>query len=142
MSDITVITHSRKETEQFAEGLAQNVTAGTVLAMQGDLGAGKTCFAAGFAKGLGYEGDVNSPTFAIVNEYSGGRLPIYHFDMYRINGWEDLYTTGYFEYIESGGILIIEWSENIASALPDDCVTVTIKTIGENDRKITVQNIK
>lgn len=142
MSNITVITHSREETEQFAKGLAEKVKAGTVFAMRGDLGAGKTCFTSGFAKGLGYEGDVNSPTFAIVNEYLGGRLPLYHFDMYRISGWEDLYTTGYFEYIEQNGILIIEWSENIASALPQDAVTVTIKTIGENDREITVEGLK
>lgn len=142
MSKITVIMHSREETEQFAKGLAEKTNAGTVFAMQGDLGAGKTCFTSGFAKGLGYEGDVNSPTFAIVNEYLGGRLPLYHFDMYRISGWEDLYTTGYFEYIEQNGILIIEWSENIASALPEDAVTVTIKTIGENDREITVEGLK
>ncbi len=142
MSNLTVITHSREETEQFAKSLAESVKAGTVFAMQGDLGAGKTCFTSGFAKGLGYEGDVNSPTFAIVNEYLGGRLPLYHFDMYRISGWEDLYTTGYFEYIEGNAILIIEWSENIASALPQDAVTVTIKTIGENDREITVEGLK
>ena len=142
MSNITVITHSRAETESFAENLARKTTAGTVFAMRGDLGAGKTCFTAGFAKGLDYEGDVNSPTFAIVNEYLGGRLPLYHFDMYRISGWEDLYTTGYFEYMEAGGVLIIEWSENIASALPEDAVTVTVKILGENDREITVENFK
>ena len=142
MSKITVVTHSRLETEGFAENLAKQTEAGTVFAMRGDLGAGKTCFTSGFAKGLGYTGDVNSPTFAIVNEYLGGRLPLYHFDMYRISGWEDLYTTGYFEYMESGGILIIEWSENIASALPEDAVLVTIKTLGENDREITVENFK
>ena len=107
--------------------------------MKGDLGAGKTCFARGFAKGMGFEGDVNSPTFAIVNEYLGGRLPVYHFDMYRISGWEDLYSTGYFEYMESGGVLIIEWSENIESALPDDVVTITIEKLDEQKRKISVE---
>ncbi len=142
MSIVTVTTHSRAETERFAESLAKETAAGTVFAMRGDLGAGKTCFTSGFAKGLGFKGDVNSPTFAIVNEYLGGRLPLYHFDMYRISGWEDLYTTGYFEYLEQDGILIIEWSENIASALPDDAVTVTIKTVGENDREITVEGLK
>lgn len=134
------ITHSRAETEAVAESLARDITGG-VIALNGDLGAGKTCFTAGLAKGLGYLGDVNSPTFAIVNEYKGGRKDVYHFDMYRINGWEDLYTTGYFEYLESGEVLVIEWSENIASALPEHYTNVVIEYIGENDRKITVEEV-
>jgi tRNA threonylcarbamoyladenosine biosynthesis protein TsaE len=140
MSVKTFITYSRAETEQIAFQYAQNIKEGTVIAFKGDLGAGKTCFSAGFAKGMGYEGDVNSPTFAIVNEYLGGRLPVYHFDMYRISGWEDLYTTGYFEYLESGGVLLVEWSENITSALTDDTVIVTIQKIDENTRKITIED--
>ncbi len=134
------VSNSALDTEDFASRFAQKFTDGVVIAMKGDLGAGKTCFTRGFAKGMGYDGDVNSPTFAIVNEYIGGRLPVYHFDMYRITGWEDLYTTGYFEYMESGGILIIEWSENIASALPDDVITVTIENSGETKRIITVES--
>ena len=134
------ITHSRAETEAVAESLARDITGG-VIALNGDLGAGKTCFTAGLAKGLGYLGDVNSPTFAIVNEYKGGRKDVYHFDMYRINGWEDLYTTGYFEYLESGEVLVIEWSENIASALPEHYTNGVIEYIGENDRKITVEEV-
>lgn len=141
MSTETVITHSRAETEAFAAKLAEGVSGGTVIAMRGDLGAGKTCFTSGFARGLGYDGDVNSPTFALVNEYIGGRLPLYHFDMYRVGGWDDLYTTGYFDYLEENGVMIIEWSENISSALPGDVVTVTVKTLGENDREITVEGI-
>ncbi|MBE6798756.1 MAG: tRNA (adenosine(37)-N6)-threonylcarbamoyltransferase complex ATPase subunit type 1 TsaE [Ruminococcaceae bacterium] len=133
------ITHSRLETEMFAEGFAKTVKGGSVLAMKGDLGAGKTCFTYGFAKGMGYLGDVCSPTFAIVNEYHGGRLPIYHFDMYRVSGWDDLYTTGYFEALESGGVLVIEWSENIEAALPEDCITVIITKIDENTRKIVIE---
>ena len=140
MGKTTTVTHSRFETENFAAEFAKGIESGTVIAMRGDLGAGKTCFTAGSAKGMGYEGDVNSPTFAIVNEYLGGRLDIYHFDMYRVSGWDDLYTTGYFEYMEMGGVLIIEWSENIASALPDDTVTVTIETLSENERRITVED--
>ena len=85
-----------------------------------------------------YKGDVNSPTFALVNEYKGGRLDVYHFDMYRVSGWEDLYTTGYFDYLEMGGVLIVEWSENIEAALPDDTVTVSIENVSETDRLITV----
>ena len=133
------ITHSRAETEAVAESLAKDITGG-VIALNGDLGAGKTCFTAGLAKGLGYLGDVNSPTFAIVNEYKGGRKDVYHFDMYRINGWEDLYTTGYFEYLESGEVLVIEWSENIENALPDNTVRVTINQgKNPNQRIITIE---
>lgn len=140
MGRTVTVTSSRAETESFAAELAKTVKPGTVVAFEGDLGAGKTCFTAGFAKGMGYEGEVNSPTFAIVNEYLGGRLDIYHFDMYRVSGWEDLYTTGYFEYLEMGGVLLIEWSENIASALPDDTVVITIEKLSENERKITVED--
>lgn len=134
-------THSRAETEALGEIIAKETSKGTVFAMKGDLGAGKTCFTSGFARGMGYSGDVCSPTFAIVNEYRGGRLDIYHFDMYRILGWDDLYTTGYFEALESGGVLIIEWSENIDAALPETYVTVTIERLSENDRRITVEEV-
>lgn len=134
------ITHSRSETEEFAEEFAKSINGGCVLAMKGDLGAGKTCFTYGFAKGMNYDGDVCSPTFAIVNEYRGGRLDIYHFDMYRVSGWEDLYTTGYFEALESGGVLIIEWSENIEAALPEGHITVTINKLDENTRRIIIEN--
>ena len=140
MGKQTVVTHSRLETENFAAEFAKTVNPGTVIAFEGDLGAGKTCFTSGFAKGMGYLGEVNSPTFAIVNEYLGGRLNIYHFDMYRVEGWDDLYTTGYFEYLEMGGVLMIEWSENIASALPEDTVKVTIETLSENERRITTED--
>lgn len=140
MATKVFITHSRSETEAVAEALAKEISGG-VIALNGDLGAGKTCFTAGLARGLGFMGDVNSPTFAIVNEYKGGKKDIYHFDMYRIDGWEDLYTTGYFEYLESGGVLVIEWSENIASALPEHYLNVVIEYMGESDRKITVEEI-
>lgn len=140
MASKVFITHSRAETEAVAETLAKDICGG-VIALRGDLGAGKTCFTAGLARGLGFMGDVNSPTFAIVNEYKGGRIDVYHFDMYRIDGWEDLYTTGYFEYLESGGVLVIEWSENIASALPENYIEVTIEYLKENDRLITVKEI-
>lgn len=141
MKETVYTTHSRAETEALGEKLAEMTVGGTVVAMKGDLGAGKTCFTSGFAKGMGYSGDVCSPTFAIVNEYRGGRLDIYHFDMYRISGWEDLYTTGYFEALESGGVLIIEWSENIEAALPESYVTVTIERLSENDRRIMVKEV-
>ena len=136
------ITHSRAETEAVAESLARDITGG-VIALNGDLGAGKTCFTAGLAKGLGYLGDVNSPTFAIVNEYKGGRKDVYHFDMYRINGWEDLYTTGYFEYLESGEVLVIEWSENIKEDLPREYIRIEIEHgQSEGCRMIKIGDVK
>ncbi len=129
---------SPDETEGVAFELAKTLTGGEVIAFIGNLGMGKTCFTRGLASGLGFTGEVNSPTFALVNEYIGGRLPLYHFDMYRISGWEDLYTTGFFEYLETGGVLAVEWSENIAAALPDGTVFIEIEQLGENDRKITI----
>lgn len=131
-------SHSPADTESFAETLAKSLSGGEVIAFSGNLGMGKTCFVRGLARGLGFEGEVTSPTFAIINEYLGGRLPLYHFDMYRVTGWDDLYSTGYFEYSESGGVLAVEWSENIEAALPDDAIRVEICAISENDRKITV----
>lgn len=135
----TFITNSPAETKKIAYDLAQTLNGGEVIAFYGDLGMGKTCFTTGLAEGLGFTGDVSSPTFAIINEYLGGRLNLYHFDMYRVNGWDDLYTTGYFEYIESGGVLAVEWSENIESALPEDVIKVTIKRLDETCRQITVE---
>ena len=91
------------------------------------------------ALGLGFTGEVSSPTFAIINEYLGGRLNLYHFDMYRVNSWEDLYSTGFFDYLQEGGVLAVEWSENIESALPDDTIRVKIERIDDNVRRITVE---
>ncbi len=131
-------SHSPAETEAFAENLAKQLNGGEVIAFSGNLGMGKTCFVRGLARGLGFCGEVTSPTFAIINEYIGGSLPLYHFDMYRVTGWDDLYSTGYFEYSESGGVLAVEWSENIEAALPEDAIRVEICAISENERKITV----
>ena len=127
-----------KKTEEIAEKLASAFVGGEVIAFLGDLGAGKTCFVRGVARGLGCEDTVTSPTFALMNEYTGGRLPLYHFDMYRISSWEDLYSTGYFDYIEAGGVVAVEWSENICSALPDNTLYVQIDKTGELTRKISV----
>ncbi len=132
------ISNSPADTKEIASKLAKTLGGGEVIAFYGDLGMGKTCFVNGLADGLGFKGEVSSPTFAIVNEYLGGRLSLYHFDMYRVTGWDDLYTTGYFEYMESGGVLAIEWSENIESALPDDTIRITIKQIDEAKREITI----
>ena len=133
-----IITNSPAETEAFAEAFAKELVGGEVIAFKGSMGMGKTCFTRGLAKGLGFSGQVNSPTFALVNEYLGGRLPLYHFDMYRIDTWEDLYSCGFFDYKEMGGVIAAEWSENIEGALDDDTITVRIERIDENVRKITV----
>lgn len=133
------IAKSAAETEAFAKVLAGKLKRGTVIAFLGDLGAGKTCFTHGLCEGLEYKGEVSSPTFAIVNVYEGGKMPIYHFDMYRISGWDDLETTGYFEYTERGdGLTVVEWSENIYSALPADTLFIKIEKQDENIRKITL----
>ena len=136
------ISNSPAETRKIAADLATTLEGGEVIAFFGDLGMGKTCFTTGLAEGLKFTGEVSSPTFAIINEYIGGRLNLYHFDMYRVCGWDDLYSTGYFEYMESGGVLAVEWSENIENALPDDTIRVTIEQ-GEKaeERFITIEGI-
>lgn len=132
------ISNSRGQTVEIGENLGKTLNGGEVVAFRGDLGSGKTCFTSGLAKGLGYKGDVTSPTFALINEYLGGRLPLYHFDMYRISSWDELYSCGFFEYIEEGGVVAAEWSENIENALPDNTIYVEFEKTGENSRKITV----
>lgn len=131
------VSKSEKETQEFARSFAQTLSCGSVIAFEGDLGAGKTAFTRGLAEGLGCKDSVSSPTFAIVNEYDGD-IPLFHFDMYRIETFSELYSIGFFEYLERGGVCAIEWSENIYSALPDDAIFVNIEKISENERKITV----
>lgn len=133
-----IVSNSPAETRKIAQQLATTLTGGEVIAFYGDLGLGKTCFVTGLAEGLGFTGEVSSPTFAIINEYIGGRLNLYHFDMYRVSGWEDLYSTGYFEYMESGGVLAVEWSENIETALPDNTIRITIKRLDDTSRQILI----
>ncbi len=100
---------------------------------------GKTCFTRGLARGLGCKEQVTSPTFALINEYLSGKIPLYHFDMYRISGWEDLYSTGFFEYIDEGGVLACEWSENIENALPENTIYVEFTRISDNEREIIIK---
>lgn len=126
-------------TENIGFELGSKLPLGSVIALFGDLGAGKTAFTRGFTKGMGIECDVSSPTFALVNEYRGKNKTLYHFDMYRINGWDDLYSTGYFDYLDTGASLIIEWSENIENILPDDCVRIHInKTENADERFLEI----
>lgn len=128
---------SAQQTEQIAAQLAKKLRGGDVLAFRGGLGAGKTAFVRGLAEGLGVTGEVASPTFSLVNEYRGNP-PLYHFDMYRISTMDDLYFTGFFDYLENGSILAIEWSENISDWLPDGVITVTINRLGDEEREILI----
>lgn len=134
------ITHSPAETEAVGEALAKTLRPGTVLAFRGDLGAGKTAFTRGLGRGLGCTERVTSPTYTIVNEYTSGRLPLFHFDMYRLRSSEDLFDIGWEDYLDRGGVCAVEWSENVADAMPDGTVYVTIQRSpeGENTRKITI----
>ena len=131
-------TFSPSETENLGAALAQQLTAGTVLAYRGDLGAGKTAFTRGLARGLGCKEIVTSPTYTIVNEYLGGRLPLFHFDMYRLHSADDLFDIGWDDYLERQGICAVEWSENVEEALENPLVVTICKT-GEESRKITLE---
>ena len=132
---------SAAETEEFASQLAKKISGGTVVALYGGLGMGKTAFTRGFARGLGNESYVSSPTFALVNDY-GGNPPLVHFDMYKVESWDDLYSSGFFDYYDMGAILCTEWSENIENALPENTVRVRIeKGENENERIITVEGV-
>lgn len=137
----TYHTHSPQETEELAAALAQRLNAGDVIAYRGTLGAGKTCFTRGLAAGLGISTGVSSPTFALVHEYRGERLTLYHFDMYRIEGEDDLYSTGFYDYLDDPcALLAIEWSENIDFALDFPHITVEIAPgAKEDERVITIK---
>lgn len=135
------ITHSVVETESLAEKLGEKLKGNEVIAFFGGLGMGKTAFTRGLCKGLEYFDGVQSPTFSLVNQYNG-KYPVYHFDMYRINTYDDLYSTGFFDYIDNG-VLVIEWSENIENALPDHYISVEIKKgESDNDRIIKIEGIE
>lgn len=132
-------TASVAETEALAEKLAHSLKGGEVLAYTGGMGMGKTAFTRGLAKGLGIRDSVSSPTFALIHEYRGN-IPLYHFDMYRVEGWGDLDSTGYFDYVDGGGVLAIEWSENIDAALPEGTIWIHMAPgEKETDRVITVE---
>ena len=135
---MTYTTHSPTETETLGAALGRVLTPGTVIAYRGDLGAGKTAFTRGLARGLGYADPVTSPTYTIVNEYLGGRLPLFHFDMYRLRSSEDLWDIGWEDYLDRGGVCAVEWSENVEDAL-EDALTVTIEKLGEDSRRITIE---
>ena len=135
------ISHSEAETEALGRRLASALSPGAVVAYRGDLGMGKTAFTRGLAQGLGYQGRVTSPTFTIVNEYEGTGMPLFHFDMYRLEGAEDLFDIGWEDYLDRGGVCAVEWSERVAAALPPEAVRVTIGRCREHEdwRRITIE---
>ena len=133
-------THNTLETEKLGEQLAKSLTGNEIIAFFGTMGMGKTAFIRGLCNGLECLDDVSSPTFAIVHEYKG-KYPVFHFDMYRIKDYDDLYSTGFFEYLNNG-ILLIEWSENIDNIIPDDAIKITIKKGSQDeDRIINIEGI-
>ena len=132
------ITHSPAETEELGCRLGRTLRPGTVVAYFGGLGMGKTAFTRGLARGLGCREQVTSPTYTIVNEYLGGRLPLFHFDMYRLHSADDLWDIGWEDYLDRGGVCAVEWSENVADAL-EGAVTVTIRKLSDTAREITLE---
>ena len=130
-------TETPQETEALGEALGRVLPPGSVVAYTGGLGAGKTAFTRGLARGLGIQDRVTSPTFTIVNEYEGGRLPLFHFDWYRLSDAEELFDIGWEDYLSRGGVCAVEWSENAPEAF-DAPVRVTIRQAGEA-RLISIQ---
>ncbi|MBQ2853995.1 MAG: tRNA (adenosine(37)-N6)-threonylcarbamoyltransferase complex ATPase subunit type 1 TsaE [Oscillospiraceae bacterium] len=131
------LTNSPGETEAIGAALGKILPPGSIIAYRGDLGAGKTAFTRGLARGLGCTELVTSPTYTIVNEYPGGRCPLFHFDMYRLRSSDDLWDIGWEDYLDRNGICAVEWSENVADAL-ENPITITIKKLGEESRRITI----
>lgn len=132
-------SNSEAETEALGERLVQKLPAGSVVAFTGDLGAGKTAFVRGMARGLGITVRVTSPTFTIVSEYEGGRLPLFHFDLYRLGGPDELFDIGWEDYLRRDGVCAVEWSENAAGALESGCICVDIRRgASDSQREITI----
>ena len=132
------ITNSPMETEKVGQALGKVLKPGTILAYEGDLGAGKTAFTRGLARGLGATDPVTSPTYTIVNEYISGRLPLFHFDMYRLGSSDELWDIGWEDYLQRGGVCAVEWSENVDDAM-ENAVWVTIHKTGEASRRIEIE---
>ncbi|MCL2220856.1 MAG: tRNA (adenosine(37)-N6)-threonylcarbamoyltransferase complex ATPase subunit type 1 TsaE [Oscillospiraceae bacterium] len=141
INNIIKITNTNSEAETAAEGeeLGRTLSPGAVVALYGDLGAGKTAFTRGLAIGLGIEMPVSSPTFTIVNEYPGD-IPLFHFDMYRLENESELFDIGWDDYLERGGVCAIEWSEKVPGAFPPDTIKVRLESCGENVRTITIKS--
>lgn len=132
------MTKSEGETATVAKEFAKTVKPGDIVAFKGGLGAGKTTFTRYFCEALETKDDVSSPTFALVHCYRA-KIPVCHFDMYRINTFDDLYSTGFFDYLDSGAVLMIEWSENVIDFLPEGLITITINRLSDNEREIIIE---
>ena len=132
------ITNTTEETEWIGQRFGEKLRGGEVIAYRGDLGAGKTAFTRGLARGLGITMRVTSPTYTIVNEYLGGRLPLFHFDMYRLGSADDLFDIGWEDYLRRGGVCAVEWSENVSEAM-GDAIMVEIEKLSDETRKITIE---
>lgn len=130
-------TKSREETSALAESFADKLNGGEVIALKGDIGAGKTVFTKGLAKGLGVSSNVTSPTFNIVRQYKG-RLPLFHFDVYRISDIDEMFEIGFEEYLDGEGVVVIEWPELIQELIPQDAIRITIEREGEESRRISI----
>ena len=131
------ISRNEADTENAGAVFAKSIPNGTVVAMYGDLGAGKTAFVRGMAKGMGIDARVNSPTFTIVNEYIGERQ-LFHFDMYRLGSSDELFDIGWEDYLSRGGVCAVEWTENVEDALEGDEIVVRIEKISDTERRITI----
>ena len=137
------ITNCEKETEQLGERLGAALKPGSVLAYTGDLGAGKTAFTRGVARGLQVPERVTSPTFNIVNEYEGGRLPLFHFDMYRLGGADELFDIGWEDYLAQNGVCAVEWSENVEEALEEGTIRIDIRRgVHDHQRRISIEGVE
>ena len=137
----TFFSNNEAETEELGARLSARLPDGAVVAMYGDLGAGKTAFVRGMARGMGLDCRVSSPTFTIVNEYLGQRELI-HFDMYRLSGADELFEIGWEDYLNRGAVCAVEWSEKVQDAFFGDAITVTIEKLGDTRRKITIEGVE
>lgn len=135
---LTYLTKNEQETEAVGQEFSKRLPGGTVVAMYGDLGAGKTAFVRGMARGMGIDCRVSSPTFTIVNEYLGPRELI-HFDMYRLSDADELFEIGWEDYLARGAVCAVEWSEKVQDAFYGDEITVCIEKLGDTERKITIE---
>ena len=140
MFEYEFLTQSQDETEAVGSRFAGALKPGDMVAMYGNLGAGKTAFTRGVLHALGYEGAINSPTFAIVNEYRGKKLDVAHFDLYRIGSEDELYGTGFYDYLDGRMVVFMEWTENVPYAVSDDAIILKIEHCGENSRRIHMES--
>ena len=139
---LTYISHNEAETQSLGEDFSKNLGPGSVVALSGELGSGKTQLIKGICRGLGVKETVNSPTFIIVNEYKSAQFEIYHFDLYRIKSSDEVINIGLYDYLNSNGILLIEWPELIMDLLPGDTVKISLSHMdsNENMREIKIEN--